>query len=140
MKPRLSILTLGVNDLETSTTFYTETLGWTKSKDSNTDITFIEMNQGTVLLSLYPRNKLAEDATVDDTTPKPKASFQGFTMAHTVASIEAVDQIFQELEKKQVQIVKKPKKAFWGGYSGYLADPDGNLWEIAYNPFMNLVD
>lgn len=132
MEQRLTIVGLGVADLSVSETFYTQTLGWTKTSDSNADIVFLQLNG--ILLSLYPRDKLAEDAEVS-----PEGSgFKGFTLAYVARSIEEVDRIFAELKAKGVQIVKAPQKVFWGGYSGYIADPDDNLWEIAYNPYLAL--
>ncbi|MEM7370556.1 MAG: VOC family protein [Bacteroidota bacterium] len=130
MEQRLSIVGLGVQDLPKSKAFYTQTLGWQATSASNDDIVFIQLNG--ILLSLYPRDKLAEDAEVS-----PEGSgFTGFSLAHNARSIEEVDAIFADLSQKGVRIVKPPQKVFWGGYSGYIADPDGNLWEIAYNPYM----
>lgn len=130
MEQRLSIIGLGVADLPTSEVFYTQTLGWSKTASSTDDIVFIQMNG--VLLSLYPRDKLAEDAEVSPVG----SGFRAVTLAYNARSIEEVDAIFEELGKKGVQIVKAPQKVFWGGYSGYIADPDGHLWEIAFNPYM----
>lgn len=132
MEQRITIIGLGVADLEKSTHFYEEILGWKKSPTSTDTITFIQLNG--VLLSLYPREKLAEDATVDHAG----SGFKGFSLAHNTRSEEEVDQIIAELEEKGVKIVKRPEKVFWGGYSSYIADPDDNLWEIAYNPFLAL--
>jgi uncharacterized glyoxalase superfamily protein PhnB len=85
-------------------------------------------------LSLYPREKLAEDAQV----PHEGNGFKGFTLAHNLRSKAEVDQLFSELEQKGVTIVKQPEEVFWGGYSGYVSDLDDNLWEIAFNPFLPL--
>ena len=138
MDPRITILTLGVSDLKKSTQFYTETLGWPKTSDSNDNITFLQLNNG-MLLSLSPTEKLAEDAKLTATASATSSSFRGFTMAYNTQTQDEVDSIFAFLEKEgDVTIVKKPEKVFWGGYSGYMADPDGNLWEIAYNPFLKL--
>ncbi|MBT8220542.1 MAG: VOC family protein [Bacteroidia bacterium] len=132
MEQRVTIIGLGVNDLQASTKFYTETFGWTMSENSTDDITFIQLNG--ILLSLYPREKLAKDATV---TPEG-SGFRGVTLAHNARSKKEVDQIFSDLKNKGVRIVKPPEEVFWGGYSGYIADPDGHLWEIAYNPYLTL--
>ena len=130
MEQRLTIVGLGVADLKVSENFYTQTLGWTKTKDSNDDIIFLQLNG--ILLSLYSRDKLAEDAEVS-----PEGSgFKGFTLAYNARSEDEVNAIFAELGSKGVRIVKPAQKVFWGGYSGYIADPDDNLWEIAYNPFL----
>jgi catechol 2,3-dioxygenase-like lactoylglutathione lyase family enzyme len=132
MEQRLTIVTLGVSDLKKSTTFYTDLFGWEKLPSSNDDITFIRLNG--ILVSLYGREKLAEDATID---PQGQG-FKGFTLAYNTRSKEEVDQLIADLESKGVQIVKRPQEVFWGGYSGYIADPDNNLWEIAFNPFLPL--
>ena len=134
MEQRLTIVGLGVNDLTESTTFYTEKFGWKLLPSSNDDITFIQLNG--ILLSLYPRQKLAEDAEVDH----HGEGFKGFTLAYNARSIEEVDHIVSGLEKKGVKVVKEPQEVFWGGYSSYIADPDDNLWEIAFNPFLPLDD
>ena len=132
MQQRLTIVGLGVADLTTSNDFYENKFGWTKLPSSNENITFMQLNG--ILLSLYPKDKLAEDAGVS-----PEGSgFNSFTLAHNVESKEAVDEIFEELEQKEVTIVKPPQEVFWGGYSGYVADPDGHLWEIAFNPYLPL--
>ena len=130
MEKRLTIIGLGVSDLKASTQFYEEAFGWEKTSSSNDDITFIQLNG--ILLSLYPRELLAEDATVS-----PEGSgFRGFTLAYNARSEKEVDDIIADLESKGVEIIKRPQKVFWGGYSSYIADPDGNLWEIAYNPYL----
>ncbi|MCG8306136.1 MAG: VOC family protein [Cytophagales bacterium] len=132
MEPRLNILTLGVEDLVTSTNFYSEKFGWKKMKISTDQISFFRLRG--MILSLYQREKLAEDATVD----ADGSGFKGFTMAYNARSKDEVDRIIEKLEKRGVTIVKHPEKVFWGGYSSYVADPDNNLWEIAHNPFLEL--
>lgn len=133
MEQRVTIIGLGVADLEISTQFYEKAFGWKKVPPSNESITFIELDGG-MLLSLYPKDKLAEDAGV---SPKGEG-FKAFSLAHNLRSKEEVDQTIAALEKKGVKIVKHPEEVFWGGYSSYIADPDENLWEIAYNPYMEL--
>jgi uncharacterized glyoxalase superfamily protein PhnB len=132
MQQRLTIVGLGVNDLLVANDFYENTLGWKKLPSSNENITFMQLNG--MLLSLYPREKLAEDAGV----PPEGNGFKAFSLAYNTHSREEVDTIFADLESKGVKIVKPPEAAFWGGYSGYMADPDDNLWEIAYNPYLPL--
>lgn len=83
-------------------------------------------------LSCYKRDKLAEDATVSEVG----TGFKAFSLAYNTRSEKEVNELFLSFEEKGVNIIKKPEKAFWGGYSGYIADPDDNLWEIAYNPFV----
>jgi hypothetical protein len=132
MQQRLTIVGLGVKDLKASTSFYETHFGWTKTRSSNDDITFFQLNG--ILLSLYNREKLAEDATVN-----PEGSgFKGVTLAYNTLSEQEVDDIIHRLSTAGVSIVKQPEKVFWGGYSSYIADPDGHLWEIAYNPFLPL--
>ena len=129
MKQHLHIVTLGVRDLDVSRKFYTDILGWKLSSASNEGITFIQA--GGVVLALFPREELAKDATVES----KGSGFTGFTLAHNAQSESEVDEIIAELKSKDVKIVKEPQKVFWGGYSSYFADPDGYLWEVAYNPF-----
>lgn len=132
MQPRVTIIGLGVENLQASTAFYQEKFGWKLTNASNENISFFQLNG--VLLSLYPREKLAEDATVN-----PEGSgFKGFTLAYNTRTKEEVDAIFADLASKNVKIVKQPEQVFWGGYSGYVTDLDENLWEIAYNPFLEL--
>ena len=129
MDKHIHLVTLGVRDFAKSYKFYTEVLGWNPSKASQGDSAFIQV--GGVVLSLYPRDKLAEDALVS-----PEGSgFPGFTLAYNTRSEKEVDEIISNLKAKGVKILKEPQKVFWGGYSSYFADPDGNCWEVAYNPF-----
>lgn len=132
MQPRVTIIGLGVNDLKISNAFYEEKFGWKKMKSSNESISFFQLNG--LLLSLYPKDKLAEDATVDPTG----SGFKAFSLAYNTRTKEEVDEIITDLASKGVKVVKQPEHVFWGGYSGYIADPDENLWEIAYNPFLEL--
>ncbi len=132
MEQRLSIITLGVENLQEAERFYLEKFGWTKSPQSSESITFLQLNG--LQLALYPREKLAEDAEVE----AAGNGFKGFTMAYCTRTEEEVDNLFADFEAKGVRIVKKPHKAFWGGYSGYIADSEGNLWEIAFNPFLKM--
>jgi len=132
MEQRLSIITLGVKNLKTSLNFYEKKFKWEKLKSSNDFIVFFQLNG--IQLALYQKDDLAADAGVS----KKGNGFKSFTLAYNVRSEKEVDQLIAELTKNEVTIVKKPQKVFWGGYSSYIADPDGNLWEIAYNPFLNL--
>lgn len=130
MEQRLTFITLGVSDLKRSIHFYENKLGWKRSEISNEEIIFYQLN-GTHL-ALYSRSELAKDATVE----AAGSGFKGFTLAHNVWSEKEVDDLINELRSKGVKIVKEPQKVFWGGYSSYIADPDENLWEVAYNPFL----
>lgn len=132
MQQRLTLITLGVENLEAMRRFYQDTFGWTPLPSQSDEIVFFQLNG--IQLALYGREALAEDSTVSPDGD----GFKGFTLAHNLRSEDEVDAMFAELEQKGVQIVKPPEKVFWGGYSGYIADPEGFLWEIAYNPFMHL--
>ena len=132
MRQKLTLVTIGVRDLETSLKFYRDGLGWTPSSASHGDIVFFDL--GGIGLSLYPRNLLAEDATVSP----DGTGFSGITLAHNAKSIEEVDNVLNQAKIAGAQIIKKARKVFWGGYSGYFADPDGYLWEVAWNPLIVL--
>jgi catechol 2,3-dioxygenase-like lactoylglutathione lyase family enzyme len=127
MQPRLSLVTLGVADLERAARFYGEVLGLPRLP-SPPSIAFFEL--GRTWLSLYPRALLAEDAGV----PAEGSGFRGFTLAHNVAGEPEVDALLRHVEEHGARIVKRAQRADWGGYSGYFADPDGFLWEVAWNP------
>ena len=129
MNQHLHLITLGVRDFERSRKFYAETLGWKPASNSSDEVAFFQA--GGVVLALYPREKLAEDAL---TSPEG-GGFAGVTLAYNAASEQEVDEIIVDLAAKGVQIAKQPQKVFWGGYSSYFVDPDGFYWEVAYNPF-----
>lgn len=133
MIPRLTILTLGVKDPEAARAFYTG-LGLTVSEKSQGDMTILDMNG--LLLALYPFDKLAEDATLE--APAELPAFRGLTLAWNLSSEAEVDAAVAQAEAAGATVVKRPQKVFWGGYSSYIKDPDGHLWELAYNPFMEL--
>ena len=128
---RISIITLGVADLERSTAFY-ESLGWTKSPASMPAITFFEM-QGSVF-GLYEWSALADDAKV----PAQSSGFRGVTLAMNLASVAEVDEVFAEMVAAGATPKVEPHTAFWGGHSSYVADPDGHLWEVAHNPYATI--
>jgi len=129
MNQHLHLVTLGVRDFETMKRFYAEVLRWKPSSSSSDDVAFFQA--GGVVLSLYPREKLAVDAVVS-----PQGSgFSGVTLAYNAQSESEVDEVITDLKSKGVKILKEPQKVFWGGYNSYFADPDGNCWEVAYNPF-----
>ncbi|NJN98667.1 MAG: VOC family protein [Anaerolineales bacterium] len=129
MRPKLNLVTLGVKDFERALKFYQDGLGWQPSGDSQGNVAFFPL--GGVVLSLYPRDKLAEDARVS-----PEGSgFAGLTLAYNAKSQAEVDEVLQTVERLGATIVKPAEMVFWGGYSGYFADPDGHLWEVAWNPF-----
>lgn len=127
--PRITMITLGVSDVAASTAFY-ERLGFEKSSVSNDSVTFFCMD-GTVL-GLFGRADLAADAGVSDSPP----GFSGVSIAQNFMSEADVDAAFAHALDCGARPVKAPEKVFWGGYSGYVADPDGHLWELAFNPVM----
>jgi catechol 2,3-dioxygenase-like lactoylglutathione lyase family enzyme len=127
MEPRISFVTLGVGDLQRSIRFYEEGLGLSLLK-STASVAFFEM--GRTWLALYPRELLAADAGV----PAAGSGFAGFALAHNVRSVEAADRLLEDAARAGGRIVKPARPADWGGYSGYFADPDGFLWEVAWNP------
>jgi len=127
MKPRINIITLGVKDLEKSIHFYEHGLGLPLMPfDGN--VAFFELSGS--WLSLYPWNALAEDAKAFSTGE----GFRGVTLAHNVASKSEVDEVMAQAEKTGAIIQKPAQDVSWGGYSGYFSDPDGHLWEVAWNP------
>lgn len=126
--PRIHLVTLGVADIGRATAFY-ERLGLVRSSQSQPEVTFFQL--GAVVLGLFGRGALAEDAGVADTPP----GFSGVTLAHNVESPEAVVAVVAAAEAAGARIVRPPAPAFWGGFTAYFADPDGHLWEVAHNPF-----
>ena len=131
MEQRLSFITIGARNLTQLKQFYTEKFGWTTLKDDGA-IVFYKLNG--FILGLYPVEELAADAKV----PLGGPGFKGFTLSINYPSEKKVDQVFMDLGKAGVTVLKAPQKASWGGYSGYVADPEGNCWEIAYNPFLEM--
>ena len=127
MKPRISMITLGVRDLEQSVRFYVQGLGLPRM-DSPPEVAFFTLNGS--WLGLYGRETLAEDVGVS----ADGSGFAGFTIAHNVNSDAEVDELLAQAVAAGAKLVKPAKHVFWGGYSGYFADPDGYLWEVAHNP------
>jgi len=127
MRPH--IITLGYSDLKRSRRFYERGLGFKASSASQDDIVFYPT--GGPVLALYPRTALAKDATIS-----PKGSgFAGVSLAFNVASKGEVAKILGQAKKAGGRVVKSAQDVFWGGHSGYFRDPDGHLWEVAWNPF-----
>lgn len=127
MNPRISMITLGVCDMAAAVRFYEQGLGFPRM-ESPPSVAFFTLN-GT-WLGLYGREALAEDAQV----PADGQGFAAFTLAHNVTSEAQVDAVVARAVAAGATLVKKPQKVFWGGYSGYFKDPDGHLWEVAFNP------
>ncbi|MBU0590460.1 MAG: VOC family protein [Gammaproteobacteria bacterium] len=127
MKPRISMITLGVRDLAASVRFYEQGLGLPRM-DSPPGVAFFTLNGS--WLGLFGRDALAEDAGV---SPQGEG-FAGFALAHNLTSEAEVDQLMAQALAAGATLTKPAQKVFWGGYSGYFRDPDGYLWEVAYNP------
>jgi len=127
MEQRVSLITLGVSDLKRSREFY-ERLGWRRSMASTEGIVFFQA--GGMALALYPRRDLAKDANV---APEGHG-FGGVTLAYNTRNHDEVDSVLKEAKTSGATVVKPAQEAFWGGYSGYFSDPDGFLWEVAWNP------
>jgi catechol 2,3-dioxygenase-like lactoylglutathione lyase family enzyme len=128
MQPRISMITLGVSDLQKSISFYKDGLGFPQL-DSPPTVAFFTLDGS--WLGLFPRDELARDANV----PGAGSGFNSFALAHNVASEDEVDQVIAEALLAGATLAKEGQKVFWGGYSGYFKDPDGHLWEVAHNPF-----
>jgi len=135
MKSKISIICLGVSDLERSRLFYEELGLKTHNFDPAQGVVFFNM-EGT-WLELFPKSELAKDAGVVDTAVA-NTDFRGVTLAHNEPTKEGVDRVMAEALAAGAKLVKQPQDVFWGGYSGYFADPDGHLWEVAYNPYTDL--
>ncbi|MDP1640297.1 MAG: VOC family protein [Hyphomicrobium sp.] len=131
MEPRLSLITLGVADVARARRFY-EALGFTAGRASQESVTFFPA--GGVVLALFGRGALAEDAAVADSAP----GFSGIALAHNARSEADVDKALAEAVAAGAKLIKPAGKTFWGGYAGYFADPDGHLWEVAHNPYFTL--
>ncbi len=132
MKPHLTLVTLGVRDLARARGFYCDGLGGHASSSGNESVVFIQA--GGVALGLFGRDALAEDAHLS-----PEGSgFSGITLATNLGSRADVDAWFAKAEAAGAKVLKRPEEVFWGGYSGYFADPDGHVWEVAHNPFWPL--
>ena len=129
MEPRISIITLGVTDLERSYRFYREGLALPTTRSPESDIVFFQTSG--VCLALYPLSALAED--ISPNYPSNRGAFSGITIAHNTRTKDEVDMLLALAEKHGGCIEKPAQTASWGGYSGYFSDPDGHLWEIAYS-------
>ena len=130
MEQRVSLITLGVRDLERARRFY-EALGWTTRAEEGDDIVFFQA--GGMIVALWDREKLAEDTVVSDS-----GGWGGITLAHCVGSPDEVNSVLAEAEAAGATIARAAADTFWGGYSGVFIDPDGHPWEIAHNPHWTL--
>ena len=135
MKPRITLLIIGFNDLKKSLEFYRDGLGL-KTKGIVGEefeygaVAFFDLENG-MKLALWPRKSLAKDAGMRVTPASPTE----FSIGHNVASEKEVDAVMEQAKKAGAKIIKPAQKTFWGGYAGYFQDPDGHLWEVAWNPF-----
>lgn len=131
MKPRISMITLGTSDMEKAVRFYEQGLGFPRM-ESPPEVAFFTLN-GT-WLALFGREALAEDAMI----AAEGSGFSGIALAHNVHSEQEVDQVMAEAIAAGAELAKPARQTFWGGYAGYFRDPDGYLWEVAYNPFLQI--
>ena len=130
MEQRVSLITLGVGDLERSRAFY-EALGWTTGAAPADDVVFFQA--GGMVVALWDRARLAEDSGVEDA-----GGWGGMTLAHNVRSPAEVDAVLEEARAAGATIGRTGAPTFWGGYSGVFVDPDGHPWEVAHNPYWTL--
>ena len=130
MDQRLSVVTLGVEDLGRARAFY-EALGWETGAGPDDDVVFFQA--GGLIVALWSRESLAEDSAVEDT-----GGWGGITLAHNVGSHAEVDAVIAEAEAAGATIGRPGAATFWGGYSGIFIDPDGHPWEVAHNPHWTL--
>lgn len=131
MEPRVSVITLGVADAARARRFY-EALGWS-GESPDGEVVFFQA--GGLVVSLWSREKLAEDSAVEDT-----GGWGGVTLAHNVGSPEEVDAVLAQAEAAGGTVARRGGQAFWGGYTGIFLDPDGHPWEVAHNPHWTLAD
>ncbi len=134
MKPRIRVMTLGVSNLERSLVFYRDGLGLptegiTGSEFEDGAVVFFNLDGG-LILALYPRAALAKDANIPATAP----SASEFSIGHNVGSKAQVDAVMQQAKTAGAHVTDPARDRFWGGYSGYFQDPDGHLWEVAWDP------
>ena len=134
MKPRVSVITIGVDDLERSLRFYRDGLGLRTEGIIGTEfeygaVAFFDLEAG-LKLALYPRSSLAHDSTL----PLEQPSATELSLGHNVSSRQEVDSVMEQARKSGAIIVKPAQDTFWGGYAGYFQDPDRHLWEVVWNP------
>ena len=134
MKPRITLLTLGVDELERAVAFYRDALGFPTQgivgrEYEHGAVAFFDLQAG-LKMALWPRDDLAHDTGLGKS---PRSSTE-LSLGHNVRSEAEVDEVMGRAEKAGATIVKRAVRTFWGGYAGYFADPDGHLWEVAYNP------
>ena len=126
MEQRISLITLGVRDLERARAFY-EALGWTTGAEAGDDVAFFQA--GGMVMALWGRDQLAEDSAVEDS-----GGWGGVTLAHNLRSPDEVDRVIEQARAAGATIAREPAQRPWGGYSAIMIDPEGHAWEIAHNP------
>ena len=126
MEQRLSLITLGISDLDRAKKFY-EALGWKSGAAPEDDVVFFQA--GGMIVALWDRARLAEDSSVED-----GGGWGGVTLAYNTSSPQEVDAVIEEAREAGATIGREPAETFWGGYSGIFIDPDGHPWEVAHNP------
>lgn len=131
MEQRISLITLGVADLDRAMSFY-EAMGWRRANDDE-GVAFYQA--GGMVLALWGRDELAEDSVMTDS-----GGWGGVTLAYNVRSPEEVDATIEEAQQAGATIGREPAPTSWGGYSGLFVDPDGHPWEVAHNPFWTITD
>jgi catechol 2,3-dioxygenase-like lactoylglutathione lyase family enzyme len=132
MEQRVSLITLGVSDLDRARRFYEDGLGWRPHGD-NPDVVFFQLPG--MVLALWSRVALVEDARL---TNQDEDGFGGVALAYNTRSPDEVDSVVGEAERAGAAVLKRPARTVWGGYAGYFADPDGHVWEVAHNPFWSI--
>lgn len=140
MKPRVSVVTLGVDDLERAVRFYRDGLGLATEGIVGTEfefgaVAFFDLQAG-LRLALWPRTSIARDAGLPSGPPSPT----GFTLGHNVASRAEVDAVMEQARRAGARVVRPAHDTFWGGYAGYFQDPDLHLWEVVWNPGLPVAD
>ena len=138
MKPRITVITIAVDNLQRSLAFYRDGLGLSTAGIIGTEfeygaVAFFDLQDG-VKLAIWPRRSLAHDAGLPESPPSPTE----FTLGHNVSSKEEVDAVMEQARLAGAAITKAPGDTFWGGYAGYFCDPDGHLWEVVWNPSFEL--
>jgi catechol 2,3-dioxygenase-like lactoylglutathione lyase family enzyme len=140
MKPRITVLTLGVDDLEKAVAFYRDGLGWQTAgivgkEFEHGAVAFFQLSSG-VQLALWARDDIAHDTGLTKSARSPTE----FTLGHNVNSAQEVDAAMARAQKAGARLIKKADKTFYGGYAGYFADPDGHVWEVVWNPQLKITD
>jgi catechol 2,3-dioxygenase-like lactoylglutathione lyase family enzyme len=141
MKPKITVLTLAVGDLQAALAFYRDGLGFATKGIVGTEfedgaVVFFDVNDGSLILALYPRAALAKDAKVPISASSPSE----LSIGHFVGSKRAVDTVIARAQRAGATITDPPRDRFWGGYAGYFQDLDGHLWEIGWNPQLDVRD